>query len=82
VCIPVEVKSANFYKKLIFRCPMPHKLAEAKYPGTIGGKLSCEVGTYIWMKDRCPDIPVPYLYGFGFSDNRHVSYSHHLILPY
>jgi hypothetical protein len=74
VCIPVEVRSASFNKNLIFRCPMPHKLAEAKYPGTIDEKLSCEVGTYVWMQDRCPDIPVPYLYGFGFSDNRHVSY--------
>lgn len=74
VCIPVEVRSASFNKDLIFRCPMPHKLAEAKHPGTIDEKLSCEVGAYVWMQDQCPDIPVPYLYGFGFSDNRHVSY--------
>ena len=80
VCIPVEVRSASFSKNLIFRCPMPHKLAEAKYPGTIDEKLSCEVGTYIWMQDRCPDIPIPQLYGFGFSDNRHVSYLYYLKL--
>ena len=74
VCIPVEIKSANFNKNLLFRCPMPHKLAEARYPGTIDEKLSCEVGTYIWMQEQCPDIPIPQLYGFGFSDNRHVSF--------
>jgi hypothetical protein len=43
VCIPVEVRSAGFNQKLIFRCSMPHKLAEATYPGTIDEKLSSEV---------------------------------------
>jgi hypothetical protein len=81
VCIPVEVRSAGFNKNLIFRCPMPHKLAEAKYPGSINEKLSCEVGTYVWMQDRCPDIPIPQLYGFGFSDNRHVSFLSYMQIP-
>ncbi|TVY80836.1 hypothetical protein LSUE1_G004210 [Lachnellula suecica] len=71
VCIPVQVRSASFNKKLMFRCPMPHKLAEARYPGTVDEKLSSEVGTYIWMQEHCLDIPIPQLYGFGFSDNRH-----------
>ena len=73
ICIPLEVRSIRFNQKLIFRCPMPHKLAEASYLGTIDEKLSSEVGTYVWMQEFCPDIPIPQLYGFGFSDNRHVS---------
>jgi hypothetical protein len=76
VCIPIEVRSAGFNKNLVFRCPMPHKLAEAKYPGTVDEKLSSEVGTYVWMQEHCPDIPIPRLYGFGFSDNRHVSFQY------
>lgn len=78
VCIPVEVRSAGFNQSLIFRCPMPHKLAEAKYPGTVDEKLSSEVGAYVWMQEHCPDIPIPRLYGFGFSDNRHVSLLYYL----
>lgn len=74
VCIPIEVQSTRCHKKLIFRCPMPHKLAEVKYPGTVDEKLSSEVGTYAWMQHQCPDIRIPHLYGFGFSDHRHVSY--------
>jgi hypothetical protein len=86
ICIPVEVRSTRFHKKLMFRCPMPQKLAEAKYPGTVDEKLSSEVGTYVWMQDRCPDIRIPHLYGFGFSDHRHVSPLHRfmtfvLIMP-
>jgi hypothetical protein len=52
---------------------MPHKLAENRYPGTIDEKLGCEVGTYAWIQRTCPDIRIPFLYGFGFSNQRHVS---------
>ncbi|OBT65052.1 hypothetical protein VE03_05186 [Pseudogymnoascus sp. 23342-1-I1] len=59
VCIPIEVQSTRGDKKLIFRCPMPHKLAEAKYPGTVDEKLSSKVGTFLsnpnaaYDKDDC-----------------------------
>ena len=74
VCIPIEVQTTRYHKKLIFRCPMPHKLAEVKYPGTVDEKLCSKVGTYAWIQDQCPDIRIPHLYGFGFFDHRHVSY--------
>jgi hypothetical protein len=77
VCIPIEVKetSNSVFRKVLMRCPMPHKLAEARYPGTGDEKISWEVGTYAWMQDNCPHIRIPHLFGFGFSfsDHRHVS---------
>ena len=69
----------HFRKKLIFRYPMPYKLAEAKYPGTVDEKFSSEIGTYVWMLDRCPDVRIPHLYGLGFSDHRHVSHLYRLM---
>lgn len=60
-------------QKVIFRCPMPHKLAEARYPGSIHEKLSSEVGAYIWVEENCPEIHSPHLFGFGMLDGRHVS---------
>ncbi|OAF54176.1 hypothetical protein VC83_09550 [Pseudogymnoascus destructans] len=71
ICVPIEANLGKLSKKLIFRCPMPHKLAESIYPGTVDEKLSCELGAYMWMQDKCPDIRIPHLYGFGFSDSRH-----------
>ncbi|KAG7105524.1 hypothetical protein HYQ45_018533 [Verticillium longisporum] len=50
-------------------------LGEAKNPGSIDEKMSCEVGTYAWIQDRCPDIRIPYLYGFGFSDHRQFTHA-------
>ncbi|POR32377.1 Uncharacterized protein TPAR_07412 [Tolypocladium paradoxum] len=74
VCVPVEVSSASFRGRVMFRCPMPHKLAEATYPGTVDEKMGCEVGTYAWMQDWCSDVRIPHLYGFGFADHRHFTH--------
>ena len=74
VCVFVEVGDANgLSKKVVFRCPMPHKLAEKRYPGSIDEKLSCEVGAHIWVEENCPEIRSPHLFGFGFLDGRQVS---------
>ncbi|KAK4130736.1 hypothetical protein BT67DRAFT_489524 [Trichocladium antarcticum] len=84
VCVVVATRSGGAAdsapRKLIFRCPMPHKLAEARYPGTVDEKLRCEVGAYAWMQDWCRDIRIPHLYGFGFSDHRH--YTHERRMPF
>jgi hypothetical protein len=74
VCIPVGVhdRSGDVIRKVLMRCPMGHKLAENRYPGTIDEKIGAEVATYVWMQEHCPDVPIPPLLGFGFSDGRQV----------
>ena len=65
--------SSGISQRLVFRCPMPHKLAEARHPGTINEKVGCEVAAHVWMEELCPEVRVPHLFGFGFSDGRQVS---------
>lgn len=75
LCIPINIHAAKNprpSKKLMLRCAMPFKTAEEYYPGTIDEKLGCETATYVWMQERCPMIPVPHLYGFGFLNGRQV----------
>lgn len=74
ICIPVHVhdEAGRPTRKLLVRCPMGHKLAEDRYPGTVDEKLSTEASTYIWMQQHCPEIAIPDLLGFGFTDGRHV----------
>ncbi|KAF2802979.1 uncharacterized protein BDZ99DRAFT_454275 [Mytilinidion resinicola] len=60
----------NPVKKVFIRFPLPYKVGESPYPGNAEEKLRCEVGTYIWIESNCPDIPIPYLRGFGFSDGQ------------
>ena len=72
VCVFVKVDSSDSSREVIFRCPMPHKLAEARYPGSVDEKSGCEIGAYIWVEENCPEIRSPHLFGFGFLDGRHV----------
>ncbi|KAL2829548.1 hypothetical protein BDW59DRAFT_170557 [Aspergillus cavernicola] len=36
-------------------------------PGNADEKVRCEAGTYAWLEETCPDIPIPRLYGFAMS---------------
>lgn len=74
LCVLVEATVAGSPTKLVFRCPMPHKLAEQRYPGTIDEKLRCEVGAYAWIQQHCREIRIPSLYAFGFTDGSQVCY--------
>ncbi|KAJ4527695.1 hypothetical protein HRR83_000448 [Exophiala dermatitidis] len=68
ICVLIDITVGGSPTRLVFRCPMPHKLAEAQYPGTIDEKVRCEVAAYIWMQEYCSDIRIPRLYAFGFVD--------------
>ncbi|KFH48864.1 hypothetical protein ACRE_002340 [Hapsidospora chrysogenum ATCC 11550] len=77
-CVAVGVDSAvtaATSSRVLVRVPMAHRLA-----GMVDVKMRCEVATYIWMQENCPDIPIPRLYGFGFPDGRH--FTHASLLPW
>ena len=57
---------------VVLRLPMPASCGEAVHPGSVLEKMRCEVAMYVWMQQHCPDIRIPFLYGFGFPDGRHV----------
>lgn len=56
VCVFVNVNSGSSSRKVVFRCPVPHKLTEARYLDSIDEKLSCEISASIWMRENCPQI--------------------------
>lgn len=62
--------------RVILRVPLPYKVGESRYPGNIDEKLRCEAATYIHLHENCPDVPIPKLWGFGFTDGSTVSKSH------
>ncbi|KAG5916626.1 hypothetical protein E4U42_007571 [Claviceps africana] len=41
-------------------------------PGNSDEKINCEAATYAWLRENCPTVPIPNLYGFGLSTNRRV----------
>lgn len=72
VCIPVYINRPSG-KRVLFRIPLPFKVGEETYPGNSDEKLRCEVATYIWIRENCPTIPIPFLHGFGFVNGQTVS---------
>ena len=70
ICVMVETISRSTTRYIVFRCPLKHGLAERQL---IEEKVNCEVATYIWMQENCPEIKIPMLYAFGFT-NCHVRF--------
>lgn len=68
VCIPVYVGNQNREpeRRAVIRFPLPYKVGEHTHPGNVDEKLRCEVATYVWIEDNCPDVSIPQLWGFGF----------------
>jgi len=75
ICIPVNVCSRIYPqgKRVVVRCPLPYKTGELECPGNCDEKLRCEAATYLWIEENCPDVPIPRLWGFAFSDGYTVS---------
>ncbi|KAJ5701131.1 hypothetical protein N7488_008679 [Penicillium malachiteum] len=76
VCIPFHVKRWSGRAKsnqrqqgnrVMLRFPLPYRVGDAFRPGNSDEKLRCEAGTYAWLQQNCPDVPIPQLYGFGLS---------------
>ncbi|KAJ5662322.1 uncharacterized protein N7477_009938 [Penicillium maclennaniae] len=69
VCISIDMDATARHcgRKVMLRLPLPYKLGEDKYPGSVDEKIRCEAGTYVWLQENCPTVPIPELYGFGMS---------------
>ncbi|KAK5997833.1 hypothetical protein PT974_00196 [Cladobotryum mycophilum] len=50
------------------RIPLPYKVGEECRPGNVEEKLRCEIATYLWIEQHCPDVPIPRLHAFGLPD--------------
>jgi hypothetical protein len=55
-----------------FRSTLPYKVGECIYSGNAEEKLRIEAATYIWLRENCPDIPIPELLGFGLPGGHSV----------
>ena len=77
LCVPVEIDKTTRRPagRVILRFPLPYKIGESNFPGNSDEKLRCEVATYAWIQRNCPDVPIPRLFGFAFSNGRRVSYN-------
>ncbi|PWY72153.1 hypothetical protein BO94DRAFT_569142 [Aspergillus sclerotioniger CBS 115572] len=69
VCIPICINPPSENHVLV-RIPLPYKIGEEIKPGNVDEKLRCEAATYIWIRQNCPNVPIPSLHGFAFPDGQ------------
>ncbi|RLL93487.1 hypothetical protein CFD26_100822 [Aspergillus turcosus] len=62
--VPVTVEE---FGRVIIRFPLPYRVGDSFHPGNSDEKVKCEAGTYAWLQQECPTIPIPRLYGFGLT---------------
>lgn len=72
VCIPVYISPPSKVRSVLVRIPLPYKVGEAKFSGNVDEKFRCEVASYLWIQENCPDVSIPYLFGFGFPNGQTV----------
>jgi hypothetical protein len=69
LCVPVTVEE---FGRVIIRFPLPYRVGDGFSPGNCDEKVRCEAGTYAWLQQECPTIPIPRLYGFGLATGQCV----------
>ena len=81
VCIRIDFDAPGCQtpKQLIMRFPLPYKIGEISCPGNSDEKIRCEAGTYMWLQENCPDVPIPSLYGFGLASGKTVCVKPHRV---
>jgi hypothetical protein len=69
LCMPIGLFSHGNTpdKNLMIRFPLPYRVGEEFRHGNVDEKLRCEARMYAWLQENCPAVPIPRLYGFGFS---------------
>lgn len=74
VCVPVNVHNWKRHpgKRLALRVPLPYKFGESSHPGHIQEKILTEAATFAWVQQHCPDVPIPFLWGYGIPGGQSV----------
>ena len=70
-CIPVSISNWR-PKRLLIRCPFPHRLGALQSNNLLNEKVRCEAATYAWIAKNCPRTPIPCIWGFGLPDGASV----------
>lgn len=66
VCLPVYIDNWRHRpgRRVMIRFPLPFKVGGS---GNAEEKVRCEAATYAWIRENCPEVPIPYLWGFSFA---------------
>ena len=76
ICVPITIvnwkRRQQPGKRVILRFPLLYRVGDDFRPRNGDEKIQCEAGTYVWLQQNCPEIPIPRLYGFALSTGETV----------
>lgn len=72
LCIPVYIEDS---KRVLMRFPLPYRVGDRFCSQNGDEKVRCEAGTYAWLQQECPTVPIPHVYRFALSTGQRVSNS-------
>jgi hypothetical protein len=74
LCVPIDILRPGRHActRVIMRFPLAYRVGEDFRPGNSDEKLRTEAGTYAWLQENCPAVPIPRLYGFALSTGQSV----------
>lgn len=78
ICLPVHIDNSrkpSLPRKAMIRFPLLFNIGESFSPGSADEKLRCEAATYIWLRENCPDVPIPRLLAMGFPGAQSVPFT-------
>ncbi|KAK2787281.1 hypothetical protein FQN53_005440 [Emmonsiellopsis sp. PD_33] len=66
VCVLITIDDWDV-KRVLIRFPLPYRVGEATMHGNGDEKIGCEAGTYAWLQENCPAVPILRFYGVSLS---------------
>lgn len=74
LCVPINILAHRHHagRRVIMRFPLAYRVGEDFRPGNADEKLRSEAGTYAWLQENCPTVPIPKLYGFALTTGQSV----------
>lgn len=73
VCVPITINDwenkQQSRERVILRLPLPYRVGDAFNPGNGDEKTRCEAGTYTWIQQHCPEIPIPRRFALNWFKN-------------
>lgn len=54
-------------QRVLLRIPLPYRVGDDFSPGNGDENIRCKAGTYAYLQENYPEVPIPQLYGFAVS---------------
>ncbi|KAH7019761.1 hypothetical protein EDB80DRAFT_207256 [Ilyonectria destructans] len=61
-------------RKVHFKCYIPSAYGEDFFKNSVEEKIRIDVGSQVWMSQKCADIPIPFMFGYGLPNGHQFTH--------